>query len=86
MAPILIGEATAEAIRTALLRHHCRQLAEGDVPAEVKEVARALASALTHLVALSESRRDVSELRWRAEGLEARLAAAGYGCVNGMEG
>jgi hypothetical protein len=91
MAPIQIAEATAEAVNLALLRHHCRQLAEGlpphqDAPAEVREVARALDGVLATMVSLRGSRRNVNGLRRRAEGLEARLAAAGYGCGNGVEG
>jgi hypothetical protein len=87
MAPILIAEATAECVRVALLRHHCRRLAERqDCPAQVREVAVAPASTLAHLVALRGSRRDVSKLLRRVEGLEARLTEAGYGCVNGVEG
>jgi hypothetical protein len=81
MPPILIAEATAEAVKFALLRYHCRQLAEGlpphqHAPADVRAVAVALGRTLELMAALRGTRRDVSELRRRAEGLEARPAAA----------
>ena len=79
---IHIAEATDEAIRLALLRCWCRQLA-GRLPHHeyVTDEAAALAGELGRVLRLQNllllTRRDARHLERRAEGLLARLASLG---------
>ncbi|HKI30292.1 MAG TPA: hypothetical protein VKA46_00270 [Gemmataceae bacterium] len=80
--PILIAEATDEAVRRALLRHFCHQVAEGlppheGAPAEARAAAGDLARVLQVLDLLRGTRRDVRGLRRKAQALAGQLALLG---------
>jgi hypothetical protein len=78
---ILIGEATAEAVRVAVLRQRCYRVANGlppyaDSSAEARQAARSLSRTLDLLAVLRSTRRagEVRRLEEQAGRLEARLA------------
>ena len=79
---ITIAEATAEAVRLALLRHWCRQVADrrpphDDVSDEAAALAGELARTLTVLELLRGTHRDTRILTGRARNLTERLAVIG---------
>jgi hypothetical protein len=79
---IHIAEATDEAIRQALLRCWCRQLAGRLPPHEyATDAVAALAAELGRVLRLQNllrrTRRDTGHLERRAEGLVLRLASLG---------
>jgi hypothetical protein len=80
--PILIAEATDAAIRLALLRHWCREVAQrrsphDGAPDEVVRLAADLARTLAVVESLRGTRRDVRGLQRRAGVLAVRLAEMG---------
>ncbi|HKI36058.1 MAG TPA: hypothetical protein VKA46_29650 [Gemmataceae bacterium] len=80
--PILIAEATDEAVRHALLLSWCHQLTEGrppheGAPAEARAAAGELARALQVLDLLRGTRRDVRGLRRKAQALAGQLVLLG---------
>jgi hypothetical protein len=68
--PILIAEATQEAIRLALLRHRCHRIATDQ---HSTDEARQVARCLDLLTIYRGTRRDVRPLQERAARLEALL-------------